>query len=255
MGRLSDVPTTHHYGSDQDQFGELYRPDEARHRGTLVILHGGFWRARYTLELGRPLAADLVARGYTVWNVEYRRVGAGGGWPGTLADVAAAIDHLATLDVDTSRVVTVGHSAGGQLAVWAAGRATLPAGAPGGGPRVPVTAAVAQAGVLDLEAAARAGVGRGAVLDLLGGPDEVPERYAVADPSRHIPLAVPVLCLHSRADAEVLFAQSSAYVAAATAAGGRARLHETRGDHFTLIDPASPDWPPVVEALPGLLDS
>jgi acetyl esterase/lipase len=249
------VPATHHYGSDPSQFGELSRPADVRHAGTVVIIHGGFWRARYTVQLGRPLAADLVARGHTVWNVEYRRVGAGGGWPGTLADVAAAIDHLATLDVDTSRVVTVGHSAGGQLAVWAAGRATLPTGAPGAGPRVPVTAAVAQAGVLDLEVAARTHVGRGAVVDLLGEPDEVPGRYAVADPTRHLPLPVPVLCLHSRADGEVPFAQSSAYVAAATAAGGRAELHETPGDHFTLIDPASPDWGVVVGALPGLLDA
>src|SRR5690349_6260713 len=100
----------HAYGPDPVQFGELYRPARAEHRGVVVIIHGGFWRARYDLDLGRPLAADLAAHGYTCWNIEYRRVAAGGGWPATVDDVAAAIDHLATLDVDTTAVVTVGHS-------------------------------------------------------------------------------------------------------------------------------------------------
>src|SRR6201999_3609366 len=100
------------------------------------------------LSLGRPLAADLAARGYTALNLEYRRGGDGGGWPQTFADVAAGIDLLATLPADTSRIVAVGHSAGGHLATWAAGRAGLPAGAPGApGPGfTPVTAVVAQAG-------------------------------------------------------------------------------------------------------------
>ncbi|MCU1658520.1 MAG: hypothetical protein JWO57_3176 [Pseudonocardiales bacterium] len=242
------------YGPDPSQFGELYRPSGARSPATVVVIHGGFWRRAYGLELGRPLARDLAGSGYLVWNLEYRRVGGGGGWPTTLEDVAAGIDHLATLDVDVSRVVTIGHSAGGHLAVWAAGRAGLPSDAPGASPRVDVTAAIAQAGVLDLTTAAGAGVGGTAVPDLLGGPpDEVPGRYAIADPIRRVPLPAPVLCVHSRADAEVPFAQSAAYVAAATAAGGRATLCETGGDHYTPIDPTQPDWQLVVEALPALL--
>ena len=164
-----------------------------------MIIHGGFWRAQYDLSLGRPLAADLAAHGFTCWNLEYRRVGDGGGWPATFADVAAGIDRLAGLDVDTSRVVAVGHSAGGQLAVWAAGRAKLPAGAPGAAPEVELAGVVSQAGVLDLATAARDGVGATAVPDLLGGsPAQVPERYALADPIQQVPLAAPVLCLHAR---------------------------------------------------------
>ena len=127
-------PTIHSYGPDPAQFGELWVPRAPGHRGVVVILHGGFWQARYDLSLGRPLAADLAARGYAAWNLEYRRVSGGGGWPGTFGDVAAGIDLLATLPVDTSRVVVVGHSAGGHLAAWAAGRAKLPPGAPGGTP-------------------------------------------------------------------------------------------------------------------------
>jgi acetyl esterase/lipase len=233
------------YGADPAQFGELTRPARARENGVVVVVHGGFWRARYDLANGRPLAADLAAAGFTAWNVEYRRVGAGGGWPATVQDVAAAIDHLATLDVDASRVVAVGHSAGGHLAVWAAGRAA---------PRVPLTAVVSQAGVLDLAMAAGTGVGHTAVLDLLGGaPTERASDYAAADPIAQVPLPVPVLCVHARADDEVPYAQSRAYVAAARAAGGRAALWTVPGDHYTVIDPAHDSWRIVREALPDLL--
>jgi acetyl esterase/lipase len=235
------------YGPDPAQFGELYLPTGDRRPGTVVVIHGGFWRARYGCSLGRPLAADLAARGYVAWNLEYRRVGAGGGWPHTLDDVAAGIDRLADLDVDTTRVVAVGHSAGGHLAVWAAGRAA---------PLVPITGVVAQAGVLDLVTAATTGVGHTAVLDLLGGrPDEVAGRYAAADPLGQVPAPARVVCLHSAADDEVPIAQSRAYVAAASAAGGDAVLIETAGDHYTMIDPTTPDWALALEAVADLTRS
>lgn len=245
-------PIRHRYGPHPDQFGELHLPASAA-RAVVVLLHGGFWRARYDCSLGDPLAADLAQRGYAAWNLEYRRVGADGGWPATLEDVAAGIDALADLPVDTARVVAIGHSAGGQLAVWAAGRGALPTEAPGSQPRVPVSAAIAQAGVLDLERAARTGVGATAVADLLGGtPEEVPERYAVADPMRQLPVPVPVVCVHARADEQVPIALSESYVVAAVAAGGEAGFVEASGDHFTLIDPAHPDWRRCVEALDAL---
>lgn len=240
------------YGDDESQFGELSRPDGTS-KGTVVIIHGGFWQAQYDLSLGRPLAADLVKRGYTTWNLEYRRVGNGGGWPSTLDDVAAGIDHLASLDVD-ERVVAVGHSAGGQLAVWAAGRPKLGAGAPGGKVRVVLTGVVSQAGVLDLATAARNGVGGGAPQRLAGGePGDVPEHYRVADPIEQVPVTPPVLCLHARADTNVPYAQSTAYVAAADKAGGQAKLTTTDGDHFTLIDPKTSAWAAAHDALPDLL--
>jgi acetyl esterase/lipase len=220
----------------------------------VVVIHGGFWRARYDLALGRPLAADLAARGYAAWNLEYRRALAGGGWPGAFEDVAAGIDLLAALPVDTSRVVAVGHSAGGHLAAWAAGRAKLPPGAPGWNPAVAVTGVVSQAGVLALADCARERVGDGAALDLMGGgPGELPEQYRLADPIAGVPLGVPVLCLHSRGDRNVPYSYSERYVAAATAAGGQATLTETHGDHFTLIDPVSADWAAAMAALPALL--
>jgi len=246
-------PVLRRYGPDPAQFGELWLPGGTS-AATVVIVHGGFWRARYNLSLGRPLAADLVRRGYAVWNLEYRRAGAAGGWPTTFEDIAAGIDLLADLPVSTTHVAAIGHSAGGHLAAWAAGRAGLPPGAPGARPLIAVTAVVSQAGVLALADCAREGVGGTAALDLMGGrPQDLPERYRLADPMTAAPVEAAVLCLHSRADDAVPFAYSERYVAAAARAGGKARLHETGGDHFTLIDPHSPDWRVAADALPGLL--
>jgi acetyl esterase/lipase len=244
----------HRYGADPAQFGELSLPSDGRPLGTVVVLHGGFWGDRYDLSLGRPLAADLAGRGYAAWNLEYRRVGNGGGWAATFEDVAAGIDLLATLPVDATRVAAVGHSAGGHLGVWAAGRSMLPDGAPGARPAVAVTGVISQGGVLGLADCARDRLGEDAAVKLMGGgPDELPEPYRLADPMTWLPSPANVVCLHSRADQRVPYSYSERYVAAALAVGGRARLVETFGDHFTLIDPATTDWAVAVAALPELL--
>jgi fermentation-respiration switch protein FrsA (DUF1100 family) len=121
---------------------------------------------------------------------------------------------------------------------------------------VALTSVVAQAGVMALADCAREGTGGTAALDLMGGgPEELPERYRLADPMAALPLETPVLCVHSRTDGNVPFRYSERYVQAAADAGGTAYLRETRGDHFTLIDPGSPDWQAVTGALPGLLGS
>ncbi|MDD7937189.1 alpha/beta hydrolase [Actinomycetospora lutea] len=219
------------YGDDPRQFVDVYPGSGA---GTVVLLHGGFWRARVGLDHIAPVAADLHARGHTVVNVEYRRVGQGE-WPATTADVEAA---LRTVD---GPAVLVGHSAGGHLAAWVAAR-------------VPVLGVVSLAGVLTLADAARDGVGRGAVPDLVGGmPDEVPERYAAADPVALLPLGVPVRAVHAREDERVPFAISAAYVDAARAAGDPAELVEVPGDHFTLVDPTHAAWPTVYGQIADLL--
>jgi acetyl esterase/lipase len=240
----------HPYGSEPDQYVELHPPARPRKAGTVVVIHGGFWLAGYDASLGRDLAADLARRGWASVNLEYRPSDRGG-WTVTFDDVAAGIDRLADLDVDSGTVVAVGHSAGGHLAVWAAGRAGLPTSAPGAAPRVTLTGVITQAGVLDLATAARNGVGGRAVQRLLGGtPEQVPERYAVADPIARLPITVPVVCVHSRADDLVPFAQSAAYV---DAANGMARLVEVDGDHFAHLKPKSAAWAAVVGQLPGLL--
>ncbi|GAY10355.1 S9 family peptidase [Pseudonocardia sp. N23] len=247
------------YGTDPAQFGELtLPPDGADVRGTVVVIHGGFWRARYDLALGRPLAATLAAAGFAAWNVEYRRVGAGGGWPATFEDVAAAVDLLAGQDrLDPDRVVALGHSAGGHLAAWLAARPGLPAGAPGAGPAVRLRGAVSQAGVLDLVDAARNGVGRGAVEDLLGaGPQDDPDRYALASPAERLPVGVPVVCVHGDADVNVPLRQSERYVAAAQAAGDPAELVVLPGvEHFAVIDPGTEAWRACESAIVRLIGS
>ncbi|MFC5140634.1 alpha/beta hydrolase family protein [Actinomycetospora rhizophila] len=250
------------YGPDPAQYGVLHLPPGGQRVPVVVVVHGGYWRAAYGLELGTPLAVDLTNRGIAAWNVEYRRVGAGGGWPTTFTDVAAAVDLLpdsvqkaADGRLDLERVVFLGHSAGGQLVGWAASRERLDTGRPGADPRVTPVGTVSQAGVLDLVAGAAANLGGGAVVDLLGGPPEaVADRYALASPAALVPAPAPVVCVHGDADTVVPLDQSQRYVAAAGAARGDARLRVLPGaDHFAVIDPAQQAWAAVREEVEGLL--
>ena len=254
MSRRGTTPRRYRYGPDPSQFADLRVPARRRH-GTVVLIHGGFWGPRFGADILDKVAADLAQRGWTTWNVEYRRLGIGGGYPSTLQDVAAAIDHLATLaDVDTERVVAIGHSAGGHLATWAAGRTKLPSGAPGARPVVEIAGVLSLAGVLDLGAAARQLIGNGAAFELMGGgPADVPDRYAIADPLARVPISAAVRCVHARADDRVPFEESATYVTAASAAGQDARLIEVDGDHFSVADPSAPTWPVVVTELEQLL--
>ncbi len=234
------------YGADPSQFGELSRP-EGTPRGIVVVIHGGFWRSQYDLSLGRSLAKSLAREGWAAWNLEYRRVGSssggGGGVPSTLDDIAAGIEALAGVDgLDTSRLVTLGHSAGGHLAAWAAAR-----GRYGFPDKVPVTEVIAQAGVLDLRAAYDEGLGDGAVEDFLGHPPGAGD--VGVDPRQQLPLDVPLWCVHGRDDQFVPFAQSADYVAAARKAGARADLVAVEGDHFTVIDPLSEAWARTLQIL------
>lgn len=217
---------------------------------TVVLLHGGFWRQRYDRSLMAPLATDLAEHGYAAVNVEYRRVGGDGGWPQTLQDVAAAVDHLPQLSapLDLDRVAVVGHSAGGHLALWAAGRFVLPADAPGADPQVRPCLVVGQAPVADL--AAGVTLGDGAVVDLLGGtPPEQPQRYAVADPAELIGHGCPVLLTHGDGDDVVPVEQSHRYASAASVAGDEVTVVTGPGDHFSVLDVEDPLWVAVLDAL------
>jgi dipeptidyl aminopeptidase/acylaminoacyl peptidase len=233
------------YGDHGSQFGELHLPD-GEPRGVVVVIHGGFWRARHDLSLGTPLALDLAGRGLAVWNIEYRRLGDGGGWPATGDDVQAAFGTLDTVPaVAGLPVVALGHSAGGHLACWLAGQV---------GPDR-LAGVVSQAGVLDLEAAAAARLGAGVTLDLLGGsPDEVPEHYRDASPIRRLPIGVPVRCIHGDADDTVPLSQSADFMAAAGAAGDDCALTLLPGaGHYDVITIDDPAWARSVCALEELL--
>lgn len=249
------------YGELPRQDGEWWLPPGAGTRAgeqlpTVVLVHGGYWRPQYDRTLEDAVAADLAGRGYLVWNVDY--AAADQPWPRTLTDVALGYDHLvrgrhARL-VDPRRVAVVGHSAGGQLALWLAARSRLSAGTAGTPVRGPRPAlAVGQAPVAALARAARENLGGGAVALLLGGsPTQVPDRYAVADPTALLPTGLPTVCVHGTADDIVPLSQSEVYVAQARAAGDDATLVRVPGGHFTHLDPGSAAIQALREALARL---
>jgi acetyl esterase/lipase len=235
----------------------------------VIFLHGGFWRSSYDRAHAGPLSEALAAAGFAVCAPEYRRTGQPeGGWPGTFDDVAAAVDTLPQLAAqvscgmaDPDRVVLAGHSAGGHLALWAASRGRLPADAPwhaswhapqpgaaGLGAGVGV---VSLAGVCDLAACYRLGLGSGAAAALMGGgPVQFPDRYRVADPLTLVPAGAPAWLVHGTADDRVPDSLSRDYAAAAVAAGGQAHVELLPGcGHFEVIDPLSAAWPGVLDAF------
>jgi len=237
----------HRYGGGRSRFGELYLPEGELPPPVAVVLHGGFWRQRYDRTLMDGLCRDLAASGWAAWNLEYRRLGflAGGGWPATFEDVAAGIDHLATLPgLDLGTVAAVGHSAGGHLALWAASRERA---------RVPVTHVAAQAAVGDLCEAARLGLSRDAAAKLLGGrPERRPERYAAVSPIERLPLGVPQLLVHGEEDGIVPLSMSLHYHDAALAAGDPVELVILPATgHFEHVDPRSDAWEVVKDWLPA----
>lgn len=254
------APSALRYGTHRGQVADLRRPAGATgDLPVVVLIHGGYWKAAYTKVLMRRLAAAVAASGWIAYNIEYRRVGplgGGGGWPATFEDVAAAIDHLRSVDgVDLDRVVTCGHSAGGLLGLWAGGRHRLPSGVPGHDPKVAVRGAVSLAGVVDLEAAAALGLGGGAVPRLLGGlPAERPERYRVTSPPALLPLGIPQVLVHGTADDTVPPALSEDYGRAARAAGDDAVVIPVAGaGHLQMIDPGGQAWAAAAAHLPRLL--
>ncbi len=237
------MPETHRYGPGPEHEAELLLPAGERPHRVAVLLHGGFWRAAYTRSIMRALATDLVQRGWATWNVEYRRVGSGGGAAQTLADVRRAIDSLQTHRglPETGRLLVIGHSAGGQLAL---GAASSPA----------VAAVVSLAGVCDLVSAAHLRIGENATIEFIGAsPAQRPDEYALADPLQQLPTGVEVLLVHGDADSRVPVQQSRDYATAAQRVGDECELLELAGvDHFALIDPRTDAWSTVAERLPSL---
>ncbi|HJO79796.1 MAG: alpha/beta hydrolase [Acidimicrobiales bacterium] len=224
------------YGAGPLQTGSLRLPPGNGAFPVVIFFHGGFWRSGFDRSLMTPLAEDAVARGVATWNIDYRSVGdPGGGYPGTLNDIAHAVDFLAQIDMPLrlEDVMVIGHSAGGHLALWAASRNQLESGDPGAHPVIEPHTVVAQAAVVDLAVAAEANLGWGAVQAFLGGePSEVPEHYRVAQPTSgsHRTIAV-----HGRYDQVVPISQSGLL---SEAVG----IFSDTGTHFDVLNPNHDLW-------------
>lgn len=255
-----DGPEQFTYGDQDQQFSELWRPGGDPPWSAVVMIHGGSWSQDVDRTIMDDVARNLADEGHAVWNIEYRRLGQrGGGWPGTFRDVAAAIDDLGTrpdeVPVDLERVIVLGHSAGGHLALWGAARSGLPAGAPGADPQVSPRSVVALAPVTDLARCAEEGLVDGTCAQLLGGsPADVANRYANASPQQRLPLGVPQRLFHGALDTVIPVDHSRSYVNAARGAGDDATLIEQAdANHFTPIEPDTEMWRQVRQTVNQLL--
>ncbi|MFF3954236.1 alpha/beta hydrolase [Streptomyces sp. NPDC001890] len=259
------------YGSHPDQLIDFYAPRDGRTGApVVVVLHGGSWRAPYDRQHVSPFADFLARRGFAVANVEYRRGGeipqqrgsgpVAGRWPETFDDVAAAMDALPALlarelpAADARRIVVTGHSAGGQLALWAAARHVLPEGSPWRLPAPPqLRGVVALAPIADFTTAVELDVCSGAVGQLLGGEEDFAERATHADPAVLLPTGIATTVVQGTTDVDVPQPVAEAFVDAAAKAGetvGLTLLPDV--GHFPLIDPAADACAVVAEKLAQL---
>lgn len=228
-----------HYGKDALQFGDLRIPKGKGSFPLVVNLHGGFWKAQYDLEHNGHRCEALRGKGVATWSLEYRRIGnAGGGWPGTLEDVKAGAEYVKELakqcPLDLKRVIAMGHSAGGHLALYLGSEARWLKGI------------VSLAGVADLRRALELNLSRGIVKEFLGGgPEQVPERYRAASPIERLPLRKPAVLIHGEGDSVVPVEIAQRYADAAKKAGDTVQLDRLPGGHFELIDPLSQQWATV----------
>jgi acetyl esterase/lipase len=240
------------YGADENQFLDLRLPKAKSPFPLVINIHGGYWRAKYSLDHAGHLCAALTAKGLATANLEYRRVGnPGGTWPNTFADIRSAYQFLMQSarqrGFDAQRVLLMGHSAGAQLALCLAAHEQR------------VARVVSLAGVVDLQRAYRLHLSNDAVVEFLRGtPAEVPDHYREADPME---LSIPQVrqwLIHGTADDVVPPDFSREYVAAKQKRGGKEKedLHllEIPGaDHFDLIDPRSKAWAQVEKTVLDLL--
>ena len=254
------------YGTDPLQFGELRLPGGNERVPIVVLIHGGCWQAQYDIKHIEPAASALTRDGFATWTVEYRRLGnPGGGWPGTFDDISRAVDYVRTLAagnprIDTARVVLMGHSAGGQLALWAASRRQ---GEQTGlfassAPPIAVAGVVSLAGITDMAAyGAAAGGCNQSVTPLMGGtPAEQAGHYAAVNPIERLPTRVPVHLVHGDADPIVPIAQGTVFATRDNAGGGTSVVDVVKGaGHFDLIAPQSDAWKTVLSAAHALADA
>ncbi len=262
LSRPKPQPTrTVSYGVDANQVADLWLPSGPGLHPVVVMIHGGCWQAAIANRTIMNYAAeDLRRRGIAVWNIEYRSVDRpGGGYPGTYRDVGAAIDRLAIEaphdQVSVKRVVVVGHSAGGQLALWAAARYKLPAGSAlhWAAPQ-PVSGVVDIAGIPDLKTDTATACGLKVLGQIAGAPSAArPDVYADTSPAALLPLGVPQVVIHGAQDVTVPPSIGQAYARAARAAGDTVAFHSPPGGHVEEITPGQPAWEDAVASIQELI--
>jgi acetyl esterase/lipase len=263
LARPRPPPTqTLAYGDAEQQKGALFLPEGTGPHPLIVLIHGGCWLAKLPgPELTDYAAADLQRRGYAVWNIGYRRLGHdGGGYPGTFLDVADALDLLPTLAteqaLDLSRAVLVGHSAGAQLAMWAAARPHLPrASVLYRTDPLPVHGVVSLAGILDLEdyrADGPLACGGPKTIDRLVSAQtrEGSDVYADTSPARLLPVGVPYALVSAELDEIVPREFDARFAVRARAVNENPReIVCSDAGHFELIDPQSAAWQQIVAEI------
>lgn len=250
-------PTTTNSRDDRQNWADVYLPPGEHKAGTVplvILIHGGSWQAQVGADSFVTFSRRLAERGLAVYNVEYRRVGSGGGWPTTFKDVAAALDFVPDVrrsipEIDTTNAVVVGHSAGGQLAMWAGTRHNLEPGEVGAAPKFAPTSVVSLAGPLDMRTAVRLGDDR--IVTALGGqPNQVTDRYTSVDPIQNIDPKVPILAMVGTNDHVVPPILSQNYVNAVKREGGTGTVVLLDGaDHVSIVTPSAPTFPLVVETI------
>ena len=249
-----------HYGDGQLQFGDLRVPPGDGPHPVAVFIHGGCWLAEFDIAHSSKINAALARNGIATWSLEYRRVGdAGGGWPGTFQDVGRGTDHLRSIaaehDLDLDRVIIMGHSAGGHLALWAAARAQLPAEAPVGSiDPLNVRGVLALAPAPDLAFLHEQQVCGHVIDKLMGGsPGEVPDRYRWGDPMQLAPDGVRQVLIVGKYD-DAWSPTGLRYFAAAEMRGDDILMIEApESGHFEMIDSDSSTWPLVLKTAGELL--
>ena len=249
------------YGKDEFQFGELRLPKTAGPHSVAIVIHGGCWVSQYGLSYMGHVSAALTEAGVATWNIEYRRVGnAGGGWPGTAEDAARATDYLREIagkySLDLNRVVAVGHSAGGHLALLLAARKRLPKDHPlySANP-LPLAGVVSLAGITDLRKTGTA-CDKEVIQLMSGDAKEKVASYNLASPIELLPLGVRQKIIQGGADNIIPMAMAVEYVEAAKKKNDGVELIALKeADHFQLVDPKSPAWAAVQEAVLSLLKS
>ena len=258
-----EYPTRSGPADPKQNWADLYMPAGEQREDSLplaVIIHGGAWQSEIGADSFDPLARELVGRGMAVYNIEYRRVGSGGGWPVTFRDIADALDHVVEVDREFPQItindeVVVGHSAGAQLAVWGGTRHLLDDDEVGAHPRFRPTRVVSIAGPLDAVYAAQHGDDR--IVTAIGGtPEQVPDRYSMVDPIQNIDPDTPVVALHGSEDTVVSPENSRRYVNAARLAGGSAKLMVLEGEnHVSVVSGDSPNYSRVIDTIVSASDA